>query len=61
MKRSFANLLLAAAMAAPFSVLTQAFPSKPIRILVPYPAGQMIAEDVARWSAVVRENDIRAE
>ena len=27
----------------------------------PQRVGQMIAEDVARWSAVVRENDIRAE
>ena len=39
MNCTFATVLLAAAMAAPACVLAQVFPSKPIRILVPYPAG----------------------
>ena len=38
MRRLF-TLLFAAAIAAPASLLAQGFPGKPIRILVPYPAG----------------------
>jgi len=33
------NLLVAIACAAPSALLAQAFPSKPVRIIVPYPAG----------------------
>ena len=39
MNRTFASALFVAAMAASAGVLAQAFPNKPIRILVPYPAG----------------------
>lgn len=38
--KTFLTVLLAAiACAAPSALLAQAFPSKPIRIIVPYPAG----------------------
>ena len=38
--KNFLPVLLAAiACAAPSAVLAQAFPNKPVRILVPYPAG----------------------
>ena len=33
------NLLVAIACAAPLALQAQAFPSKPVRIIVPYPAG----------------------
>ena len=39
MNRTFASALFVAAIAASAGVLAQAFPNKPIRILVPYPAG----------------------
>ena len=38
MKR-FSSLLLAAALATPATLMAQSFPNKPIRIVVPYPAG----------------------
>ena len=38
MKR-LSSLLMAATLAAPAVLMAQGFPNKPIRIVVPYPAG----------------------
>ena len=44
------------------------FPNKPIRVIVPYPAGgivdaisRVITADTDRWSAVIKAGNIRAE
>jgi hypothetical protein len=37
----------------------QAYPAKPVHIVVPFPAA--IRSDTATWSRVIRETGIRAE
>ena len=37
--RRLFSILLTAALAAPAALTAQGFPSKPVRMLVPYPAG----------------------
>jgi tripartite-type tricarboxylate transporter receptor subunit TctC len=50
LQRRIRNALVACALAASASVHAQAFPSKPVRIVVPFPAGGSV-DAVGRWVA----------